>query len=340
MMNLLRTRMPLVPASFFGLVLGLVGLGNSWRAAHAVWGLPSLVGEGLMLAGGIVWAILVVLFAAKWLLARDLAMDEAGHPVQCCFIGLAGVATMLVAMALEPYARGVALVVFAAGAAFTLAFAVWRTGDLWQGGGRDPAHTTPVLYLPTVAGSFVTATACGALGFAEWGRFAFGAGLLSWLAIESVLVHRILTAPQMPPALRPTLGIQLAPPTVGAVAYLSVTTGPPDLVAYALVGYGLLQILLLARLARWIFADGVKASAWSFTFGLTAFATAMVKMAGRGDTGPALVLAPVAFTLVSTLMAALILWTIRLFLAGRLLPAAPAPKPAVSEPRAALAERS
>lgn len=331
MTNALQARLPIVPASFFGLVLGLVGLGNSWRAAHAIWGLPSAVGEGLMLAGGIVWAILVVLFAGKWLLARDLAKDEAAHPVQCCFIGLAGVATMLVAMALEPYARVVALAVFAAGATFTLAFAVWRTGDLWQGGGRDPAHTTPVLYLPTVAGSFVTATACGALGFAEWGRFAFGAGLLSWLAIESVLVHRILRAPQMPPALRPTLGIQLAPPTVGAVAYLSVTSGPPDLVAYALVGYGLLQILLMARLARWIFADGVKASAWSFTFGLTAFTTALVKMAGRGDTGPALVLAPVALAIVSALMAALILWTIRLFLAGRLLPAVPAPPAALAK---------
>jgi len=314
--------LPIVPASFFGMVLGLVGLGGCWRAAHEVWGLSSTVGEILMLAGTAVWAILVVLFLAKWLFARDAAMAEARHPVQCCFIGLAGVATMLAAIAVNPYARPAALMLFGTGAVFTAAFAVWRTGILWQGG-RDPAATTPVLYLPSVAGSFVTAIACGTLGFAEWGLLALGAGFFSWLAVESVLVHRLYTAPEMAPALRPTLGIQLAPPTVGAAAYLSVTAGPPDLIAYILLGYGLLQFMLLARLIHWIFAAGVNASAWSFTFGLTALATAMVKMVGRGDVGPISVLAPAVFSLVSAACAALILRTIWLLLSGRVLPDAP-----------------
>jgi tellurite resistance protein len=42
----------------------------------------------------------------------------------------------------------------------------------------------------------------------------------------------------MAPAMRPTLGVQLAPPAVGAVAYLGVTQGPPDIFAHALIGYG------------------------------------------------------------------------------------------------------
>jgi tellurite resistance protein len=330
-----RLSLPIVPASFFGMVLGLVGLGNSWRAAHAVWGLPALPGEALMLAGVIVWALLVALVMAKWLWARDLAVAEARHPVQCCFIGLVGVATMLVAMAIQPYAIEAARAAFAAGAAFTLAFAVWRTGVLWQGG-RDPAENTPVLYLPTVAGSFVTAIAGSSFGMAEWGRLAFGAGLFSWLAIESVLVHRFYTAPEFPPPLRPTLGIQLAPPAVGAVAYLSVTSGPPDLIALVLVGYGMLQFLMLARMSRWIFAAGVNASAWSFTFGLTALASAMVRMSGRpagqAAYGPVAILAPLVFIVVSALLGALILRTVWLLLTNRLLPAPAIPGSAAAPP--------
>jgi hypothetical protein len=42
----------------------------------------------------------------------------------------------------------------------------------------------------------------------------------SWLAIESVLVHCMLTEESLPEAMRPTRGIQLAPAPVGAVAYL------------------------------------------------------------------------------------------------------------------------
>lgn len=313
-----------IPASFFGMVLGLIGWGNSWRAAHEVWGLPAAIGEVLMLAGSLVWAVLLVLFAAKWLAARSEAIGEASHPVQCCFIGLVGVATMLVAIAAHPYSRPVAASLFAAGSTFTLVFALWRTGILWQGA-RDPAATTPVLYLPTVAGSYVTAIGLATFGLADWGRLAFGAGLLSWFAIESVLLHRLYTAPEMPPPLRPVLGIQLAPPTVGAAAYLSITSGPPDTIVYGLIGYGLLQLLLLARLARWIFAAGVTASVWAFTFGLTALATAMVKLVGRGDAGPVSVLAPAVFAFVSIAMGAIVLRTLWLLVRGRLLPAPPAP---------------
>lgn len=326
-----KPRLPIVPASFFGMVLGLVGLGASWRAAHEVWGLPAVVGEASMLAGGIVWAILTVLFAAKWLAAPGEALAEARHPVQCCFIGLAGVATMLVSIAIHPYAPPAALALFAGGSAFTLGFALWRTGGLWQGG-RDPAAATPVLYLPSVAGSYVTAIACATLGFPEWGKLAFGAGVLSWLAIESVLVHRLYTSPEMPVPLRPTLGIQMAPPAVGAAAYVSLTSGPPDFFVYGLIGYGILQILILARLWRWIFAGGFTASAWSFSFGLTALATALVKLAGRSDGGPAAVLAPPVLTLVTLALLAIVLRTIWLLATGRLLPAVPAAPPAAAAP--------
>lgn len=66
--------------------------------------------------------------------------------------------------------------------------------------------------------------------------------------IESVLLHRPYTVSEFPPPLRPILGIQLAPPVVGYSAYLSITSGPPDLFAQALIDYGLFQVLLMIRL--------------------------------------------------------------------------------------------
>jgi tellurite resistance protein len=310
---------PIVPAAFFGIVLGLAGLGNAWRSAHAVWGAPANVGEALMAIAAIVWVVLLVLFVLKWIFASAAAREEAEHPVQCCFIGLAGVATMLIGGAALPYSRLAAQVLFAAGAAFTVAFAVWRTGVLWRGA-RDPGATTPVLYLPTVAGGFVLATVASALGHREWGELAFGGALLSWFAIESVLLHRLYTAASLPAPLRPTLGIQLAPPCVGAVAYLSVNGGTPDLVAHALVGYGLLQALLLLRLLPWIREQPFAASYWAFTFGATALATAPLHMVGSGDHGPIALLAPYLFVGANIVVGIIALATLRLLVRGRLLP--------------------
>jgi tellurite resistance protein len=316
-------RLPIVPASFFGIVLGVIGLGNAWRAAHQLWGLPAVVGEVVMAIGVAAWAIIMLLFLAKWIVSSEGAWSEALHPVQCCYVGLAGVSTMLVAIAVGPYHHMAALCIYSVGLVFTLGFALWRTGHLWRGG-RDPAASTPVLYLPTVAGSFVTAVGAGALGFPDWGKLAFGAGLFSWLAVESVLLHRLYTSDPLAPAIRPTLGIQLAPATVGALAYLSVTDGHPDMVVYALIGYGVLQFLLLVRLMPWILEQPVSAAYWGFTFGLTALAGSLVRMVLRGDSGPAATLAPIVFVAVNLIIAALMLHTLWLLFSGQILPATPA----------------
>jgi tellurite resistance protein len=312
---------PSVPAAFFGIVLGLAGLGNAWRAAHQVWNLPAPVGEALMLAAALVWAVVIGLYIAKWIFLREEALAEAHHAVQCCFIGLVGVATMLVALASLPYWRLGAEIAYGAGAAWTLGFALWRTGLLWRGE-RDHGATTAVLYLPAVAGAFVTAAGAAAFGYPDWGQLAFGAGLFSWLAIESVLLHRLYTATSLPVALRPTLGIQLAPPAVGALAYISVSSGAPDMFVHAMLGYGLLQALLLLRLAPWIAEQPFAPSYWAFSFGATALAAAPLRMIERGETGAVAILAPFIFVAANVLIAALVLGTLWLVARGRLLPRA------------------
>jgi tellurite resistance protein len=313
-----RLQLPVVPAAFFGMVLGLAGLGYSWRAGHQVWSLPTVVGEALMVAATLVWAITLVLYALKWIASPAEARSELAHPVQCCFVGLVGVSTMLIAGAALPYSRLAAEILFALGFAWTLAFAVWRTGALW-GGGRDHAATTAVLYLPTVAGSFVTATMAAALGYPDWGQLAFGAGLFSWLAVESVLLHRLYIGEELPALLRPTLGIQLAPPTVGAIAYVSVTSGTPDWLAHALIGYGLLQALVLLRLLPWIMRQPFAPSYWAFTFGASALATAPLGLIVRGDTGAMVTIAPYLFAAANIVIGLIAFGTLVLSVRGQLL---------------------
>jgi hypothetical protein len=115
----------------------LAGLGSAWRAAHQVWHLPVIVGEALMAMAAIVWALLLLLFILRWILAREESLGEAHHPLQRCFIGLAGVSTMLIAFAAQPYSKIAADILFGVGAAFTLGFALWRTGLLWRGNRDD-----------------------------------------------------------------------------------------------------------------------------------------------------------------------------------------------------------
>lgn len=142
-----------------------------------------------MFSAATVWAVLFVLYVAKWFWFRDEALAELRHPVQCCFIGLVGVATSLVAVAVAPYAHSLAIVLFVLGAITTVGFGVYRTGHLWMGD-RAPNPTTPVLYLPTVAGSFVSGFVAGYLGYHNISMLFFGAGIFSWFAWLCCMIEK------------------------------------------------------------------------------------------------------------------------------------------------------
>jgi tellurite resistance protein len=275
--------------------------------------------ELIMVVAVVVWAVLIALYSAKWFVHRASALAEARHPVQCCFIALVPVSTMLIALAVAPYGRSIAVALLAVGAAGQVAFGVIRAGELWQGG-RAPAATTPVLYLPGVAGNFVSAIVAGTLGYAPLATLFFGAGLLYWFALESVILHRLYVVEPLAEPLRPTLGIQLAPPAVGCVAYLAITSGPPDLFAQLLYGYAVLQGLFLIRLLPWIWGTaGFTPGYWGFTFGLTALSTAGLRFIDRGYTGPVAWLALPVFVFASAVVGAMSVGTVVLLFRKRLL---------------------
>src|SRR3954465_10082947 len=72
----------LVPATFFGMVLGLGGLGNGWRVAGRIWGAPVVIGEILALTAAAVWFLWFALYALKWARRREAALAELRRPVR------------------------------------------------------------------------------------------------------------------------------------------------------------------------------------------------------------------------------------------------------------------
>lgn len=156
-----------------------------------------------------------------------LVRSEFQHPVQGSTPALLAVATLLIALAALPYSRPLSYALTMTGICWHLLFFLWHTGILWQGG-RDALDTVPMLYLPTVAGNFTSAAALGALGHADWGWLFLGAGVFSWLALESLVIQRLWHTTGMPAQQRPLLGIQFAPPVVCAMAWQILTPGSTD----------------------------------------------------------------------------------------------------------------
>jgi tellurite resistance protein len=302
------------------MVLGLSGLGQAWRVAAQLWGLPAVVGESVLLLAGLVWMALLLSYLLQAVRQPAVVSNEFRHPVQGGTPALLAVSTLLIVLAVVPYSIEFAWALAIVGIGWHLVFSLWHTGALWQGG-RDALDTAPTLYLPTVAGNFTSAAALGALGHADWGWLFLGAGMFSWLALESLIIQRLWHPKAMPAPQRPLLGIQFAPPVVCAMAWLILVPGSSDHWLLMLWGYGLYQLLLGIRLGAWLGEQPFAPSYWAYTFGIAAATVSGLKLALAG-VPVAQVLAIPVFIGANLFIGYLALRTAILFFTRKLLPPA------------------
>ncbi|NDJ57735.1 dicarboxylate transporter/tellurite-resistance protein TehA [Enterobacteriaceae bacterium 4M9] len=315
-----------LPAGYFGMVLGIIGLGLAWRYAASVLPLPHWPGETLVSAAIVVWALLAMAFVWRTLRLPQTVVREATDPLKSSFVSLFPATTMLVAIGITPWLRPLAIGLFAAGATGQLAYAAWQSAGLWRGNHPTQA-TTPGLYLPTVASNFISTMACGALGWNDLGLLFLGAGVFSWLSLEGVILQRMRSGGEMPLPVRTSLGIQLAPALVACSAWLSVNGAQADVFACMLFGfgYGLLQLLFMLRLLPWYLNQPFNASFWSFSFGLCALATTALHLGHARPDGIFHWLALPLFVFSNLIIGLLIVRTIILLGQGKLLSYEPYP---------------
>ncbi len=316
-----------VPTALFGAVLGIGGLANGWRVAARLWGVPSLVGDALAVVAFLVWASVATLVVLKWTKARAAARGELGHPVMGGFVALAGVATMIAGIAVQPIVAPLGAVLMIAGLIFEGLFATWFVGRLLQGG-REIAGATPVLFLPTVGGGFVAGMALAALGLRDASAMAFGIGFVTWLVIEGVIWQRLLHGPALPVPLRASMGIEMAPPAVGLVAYLAANGGSVDILALVLFGVALLWAAVAIRNFGWVSEQPFCAPWWAWSFGVSALPTGAMRLAEAGAPTAAL-LAPGLFLVANLIIGLFAGRSLAMILRGTYVPPMPpAPPPA------------
>lgn len=307
-----------LPAGYFSMVLGIIGMGLSWRYAATVWPVPRLPGELLTGFATSLWLLLALAFSWRILRYPQTVRAEIDDPFKSSFVSLFPATTMLVAIGVLPWLRLLSVGLFVVGAVGQLAYGAWQSAGLWRG--QHPLEaTTPGLYLPTVASNFISAMACGALGWSVLGSLFLGAGVLSWLSLEPAILQRMRSAGEMPEAVRPVTGIQLAPALVACNALLSVNGGVADMFTHMLFGYGLLQLLFMVRLIPWYWHPPFTVSFWSFSFGLSALSTTALHLEHADPDGIFHWLAAPLFIFSNAMVGLLIIRTVILLTQGKLL---------------------
>ena len=313
------------PVGLFAISVGLLALAGAWRRAQGFgWDQAALVGTGLAVSGCAVFAVLLAIYLAKCVWYPASVKADFQHPLPSAQMALIPLSVLL---ATVYFGRpGLDGWLFGALAALVLQGAIaMRIVAVLSVGAMPSTAITPALYIPPVAGGLVGAMALATLGYPGWAALLFGMGLVSWGLLEVRVLNRLFEG-AMPEALRPTIGMELAPPAVATLAAATIWPLLPGDVL--IVGLGIAAGPVVAVLARYRWWGTVPFALgfWSFSFPLAAFAGAVIEVVRRGGWPP--LVGAMALTIASTVIAFLLVRTVLLLARGRLIPP---PPPALTE---------
>ena len=307
-----------VTPNLFSIPFGLAGLAGAWSAAQTL-GTPAAVPDAINILAAAVWVVLAVGYAARG--PRSILADLR-DPVLAPFVPVAAIVGMLLGSALSAYSFGAGRVLVVVFLVITILIGAWLTSQ-WIVGDLDQDKLHPGYFLPTVAGGLVCALCAAQVHLRGVGEASFGIGILCWLLLGSILLNRLFLRPTLPPALLPTLAIELAPPAVAGLAYFALGGRAGSPVAYILGGYAVLMALVQFRFlpdyARLSFTPG----AWAFAFSYAAAVSYGLEWIDQEKPPGATVYASVAIAAITLLIGAIAVRTVISLVRGELSNPAP-----------------
>ena len=268
-----------LPVTLFASVMGLGGLSLAWRRAANVWDLPQWPALTALALATLAFVTVGLLYGLKWARYPAAARAELRHPVRMTFAPTITISVLVLATAGQDVAPALASTLWWIGAVGHLAATVAVLSAWFSRPDIGPTAMTPAWFIPVV-GNVITPLAAAELGSVELAWFAFGVGIVFWLGLLPLLLHRVLLHdPPLPAKLLPTIAIFIAPPAVAMLSWQALTgsaDGPVVRVLYAAaMVFVVLLVAQVPRLRRLPFA----LPAWAYTFPMAAASAAAISMA-------------------------------------------------------------
>ena len=257
---------PRVPPSLFGIVLGIAGLAQAWRAAVPLLGTPQAIPGALSILDAVLWLVLVGLYLAQ---GSRIILADLRDPVLSPFISSSALTAMILSATLANAAFAAGRVLVIVFLAVAIALGGWLTGQ-WMTGGIDPDSVHAGYFLPTAAGGLIGANAAAQVHLHALAEASFGIGVICWILLGSTILNRLFSRPALPSALVPTMAIELGVPAVAGSAYFAVAGRTVSLMACVLGGYAVLMAVAQVRLIPVYRKLSFNPGFWSFTFSYAA----------------------------------------------------------------------
>lgn len=274
-----ESRLRHFPIAFFAMVMGLAGLTIAWKRAEVVFQPWFAVSCGLELASVLAFLLVAVGYGLKIGTHPAEVAKELRHPVKINFFPTFSIGLLLLAVVLVERHFLAARVLWIAGASAHLVFTLYVMNAWIHRSNIEIGHVNPAWFIPVV-GNVLVPIAGVRFAHPEVSWFFFSVGIVFWLVLLTIVMHRLFFHAPLPERLQPTLFILAAPPAVAFLAYVALT-GAVDAFARMLYYTSVALTLLLATNALRFLRAKFFLSAWAYSFPLAAVTVATLGMAHR-----------------------------------------------------------
>jgi len=290
----------------FAIVMGLTGYSLVIQKLATIVYIPVGTQDFFAYLAFGVYLLISFLYLNKINLHPKDFYKEVSNPNHIGLIAIASVATTLIATTLFRYSESLSLMVWGIGAIVQIALMV-RIVTLWISHQNDTRiRTDPSWFIPAV-GCLAIPIVGVKLAPPEISWFFFSVGILFWLVMMPIYFYRNIYHHALDEKLTPTLFILMAPPSVGTIAWYSLT-GEVD--AFARILYSISLFLFLVAVMQYKLYINMKSfhlSWWSFSFPLATSILATFTMAEALDSYFLVVLGSIK-TVVLSLVIILLVW--------------------------------
>jgi len=315
-MSTRATRLANFPISYFAVVMGLAGITIAWEKSHSALDLPGAASKMLLVLTAAAFVAIAVMYATKLIRFRDEVVAEIQNPVKLSFFPTISISLILLSITTMNHYAGLSKTLWIIGTIAHLGFMLYIM-QVWI---HDPkfetGHMNPAWFIPVV-GNILVPVAGVTHGYVEISWFFFSVGFLFWLVLLAIVFYRIFFHAPMPARLLPTLFILIAPPAVGFIAYLRLTSSLDPFARIMYYSALFLTLLLLTQANRFTRLE-FYLSWWAYSFPMAAITIATMVMYEKTGLAFFEVASYTLLAVVSLLVIFLIIRTARAIAAGEI----------------------
>jgi len=268
-------RLQFFPIMMFAIVMGFTGLSLVFKKMNEVLYFPSFIVSIFAFTSIALFLVILYFYVKKIILYKEEVRKELIHPIRVNFFAAVSISMLLLSILFRHSIVELSHIFFILGASLHL-FLTFYTIRFWINNNLEIIHSNPAWFIPIVGNVIVPIAGKGFFNDSIL-YFYFSIGIFFWIILFAIILNRIIFHKQFAPKFMPTLFILIAPPAIGFLAYIKLTSSL-DFFAHILYSLGLFFTILVFIMYKNYINIKFFISWWAFTFPMAAITLATILM--------------------------------------------------------------